>query len=164
MHVLFGTVLAIDDMALLLVAGIASVTLIVLAAIYRPLVVECVDPDFLRAAGGGGGAYHQVFMVLVVLNLVAAFLALGTLMAVGLMMLPAAAARFWARGLGGLLAAATAIACASGAGGLLVSYHANLASGPAIVLTAGAAYLLSLVAGPHGSLRAGFPPSEPRST
>ena len=51
--------------------------------IYRPLVVECFDPLFLRAQGGGGGRYHLLFLVLVVLNLVASFQALGTLMAVG---------------------------------------------------------------------------------
>ena len=50
LHVLFGTVLALDDAALMLVAGITTVTLVVLAAIYRPLVLECFDPQFLRSA------------------------------------------------------------------------------------------------------------------
>ena len=50
LHVLFGSVLALDDAALMLVAGITTVTLTVLAAIYRPLVLECLDPQFLRSA------------------------------------------------------------------------------------------------------------------
>ena len=95
LQVLFGSVLAIDGPSLILVAAIASVTLIVMALIYRPLVADCVDPGFLRAVGGRGGLWHGIFMGLVVLNLIAGFQALGTLMAVGLMMLPAAAARFW---------------------------------------------------------------------
>ena len=53
LHVLFGTVLALDDPALILVAGIATVTLVLLALIYRPLVLECFDPGFLRSAGHG---------------------------------------------------------------------------------------------------------------
>jgi zinc/manganese transport system permease protein len=49
LHVLFGTVLALDDAALILVAAIATVSLATLAIIYRPLVLECFDPQFLRS-------------------------------------------------------------------------------------------------------------------
>jgi zinc/manganese transport system permease protein len=108
LHLLFGSILAVDDMALTLIGGIATASLLLLAVIYRPLVVECFDPGFLRAVGGRGGLVHTLFLALVVLNLVAGFQALGTLMAVGLMMLPAAAARFWVRELWSLSAASTA--------------------------------------------------------
>jgi zinc/manganese transport system permease protein len=153
MHVLFGTILAVDDRSLVLVSAISTLSLATLALIYRPLVVECVDPGFLRSVGGRGGLYHLLFLVLVVLNLVAGFQALGTLMAVGLMMLPAAAARFWAADLWSLAAVSALIALVSGYVGLLLSFHFDLPSGPAIVLTAGAVYVLSLAAGPLGSLR-----------
>src|ERR671916_1441515 len=95
LHVLFGTVLALDDAALVLLAGIATVTLVTLALLYRPLVLECVDPIFLRSVSRAGTPTHLIFVGLVVLNLVGGFHALGTLLAVGLMMLPAAASRFW---------------------------------------------------------------------
>jgi len=152
MHVLFGSILAVDDASLLLVAGVATVSLFTFAVIYRPLVAECFDSGFLRAVGGGGGACHLLFLALVVLNMVAGFQALGTLMAVGLMMLPATAARFWAREVWGLAAVAVLMAMASGLVGLIASYHANLPSGPAIVLTAGLIYLLSLGFGRRGGL------------
>jgi zinc/manganese transport system permease protein len=151
MRVLFGSILAVDDAALLLVAGVASVSLLLLAVIYRPLVVECFDPAFLRTARAHGGLYHLLFLVLVVLNLVGGFQALGTLMAVGLMMLPAVAARFWARQVWSLSATATLLAIAAGYGGLLLSYHANLPSGPAIVLLAGAFYVASVLFGRYDS-------------
>jgi zinc/manganese transport system permease protein len=153
LHVLFGTILSVDDEALILVASIATLTLIALALIYRPLVAECFDPGFLRAVAGGGSFYHIVFLVLVVLNLVAGFQALGTLMAVGLMMLPAAAARFWASEVWSLALVSIAIAFVSGFAGLIISYHFNLPSGPAIILTAGGFYAASILAGTHGSLR-----------
>lgn len=153
MHVLFGSILAVDDAALLLIASVASVTLLVLAVVARPLVVECFDPGFLSSVGGRGGWFHQLFLVLVVANLVAGFQALGTLMAVGLLMLPAIAARFWANDLARLSGIAAGIAAASGYGGLLLSYHAALPSGPAIVLVAGAAYIASLCFGSRDSLR-----------
>lgn len=152
MHLLFGTILAVDDAALLLIASVASVTLAVLAVIYRPLVVECLDPGFLRNVGGRGMLVHGIFLVLTVANLVAGFQALGTLMAVGLMMLPATAARFWAAEVWSLALVAAVIAALSGFIGLLLSYHAQWPSGPAIVLVAGIAYLLSVAAGPRDGL------------
>jgi zinc/manganese transport system permease protein len=152
LRLLFGSILAVDDAALILIGGIATASLLVLAVIYRPLVVECFDPGFLRAVGGRGGLVHALFLTLVVFNLVAGFQALGTLMAVGLMMLPAAAARFWVRELWSLSAASTALALASGFFGLLLSYHLDLPSGPAIVLVAGLGYLASVALGPRDSL------------
>lgn len=153
MHVLFGSILAVDDASLILIAGVASVTLAVLAVMARPLIVECLDPGFLRTVGGHGGWVHQVFLMLLVANLVGGFQALGTLMAVGLLMLPAVAARFWAHDIGPLSALAAAFALASGYAGLLISYHAQLPSGPSIVLVAGGLYLASLVLGTRDSLR-----------
>ena len=97
LHVLFGYVLALDDPTLLLIAVNATLTLIVLALIYRPLVIECVDPGFLRSVSRAGGPAHLAFLALVVINLVSGFHALGTLLAVGIMMLPAATGRFWSR-------------------------------------------------------------------
>jgi zinc/manganese transport system permease protein len=153
MHVLFGTILAVDDRSLILVSAIATVSIVVLAVIYRPLLVECFDPGFLRSVGGHGALYHILFLVLVVLNLVAGFQALGTLMAVGLMMLPAAAARFWSGAVWSLAAASALIALVSGYVGLLLSFHVDLPSGPCIVLTAGVIYVVSMMVGTHGSLR-----------
>ena len=158
MHVLFGTTLAVDDAALLLVVSVATLTLFTLAIIGRGLIVECFDPGFLRAVGGPGAVVHFVFLTLVVMNLVAGFHALGTLMAVGLMMLPAAAARFWAGEVATLVAVSSAVAFACGYAGLLLSYHADLPSGPAIILVAGGVYMASLVVGPHGGLWARFIP------
>ena len=144
LHVLFGTILSIDDAALILVASVATLSLFALALLYRPLLLECFDPIFLRAQGERGGLIHAAFLALVVLNLVAGFQALGTLMAVGLMMLPAVAARFWARQVWSLAAASAGLALLAGYLGLLVSYHLALPSGPAIVLAAGALHLLSI--------------------
>jgi zinc/manganese transport system permease protein len=153
LHLLFGSILAIDTAAIVLVGAVATISLLSLAVIWRPLVVECFDPGFLRAVGGRGGLVHTIFLALVVLNLVAGFQALGTLMAVGLMMLPAAAARFWVGELWSLSAASSALALASGFLGLLLSYHLDLPSGPAIVLVAGLAYFVSVLFGPRDSLR-----------
>jgi zinc/manganese transport system permease protein len=158
LHVLFGSVLALDDATLILLAAFATVTLLVLAVVWRPLVLECVDPGFLRSVSRAGAPVHIAFMALVVLNLVGGFHALGTLLAVGIMMLPAIAARFWATDLTRMIAIAVAVAFVSGYGGLLLSYHLGAPSGPAIILVAGLLYAASLVLGPVGGLRRHFSP------
>lgn len=151
-HVLFGSVLALNDATLQLIASITTVTLLSLALLFRPLVAECVDPGFLRSVSGLSVPTHFAFLVLVVLNLVAGFQALGTLLAVGMAILPAAAARFWVREIGRLMAVAVLIALVGSLAGLLASYHLGLAAGPAIVLSIGVLYLISLLAGPRGVL------------
>jgi zinc/manganese transport system permease protein len=152
MNFLFGSVLAVDNPTLTLIVGIASVSLVILALIWRPLVLECVDPGFLRSVSRSGSIAHLAFLALVVLNLVGGFQALGTLLAVGMMMLPAVIARFWARDITAMIALAMGSAVISGYGGLLISYHADLPSGPTIVLVAGALYALSVLVGPVGGL------------
>ncbi|MFY9840142.1 MAG: metal ABC transporter permease [Xanthobacteraceae bacterium] len=152
MHFLFGSVLSIDNAALLLILGIASVSLFVLALIWRPLVLECVDPGFLRSVSRAGGPAHVAFLGLVVLSLVGGFQSLGTLLAVGIMMLPAITSRFWSRDVTGMIAVAVVSAVVSSYAGLLLSYHANLPSGPAIILVAGLIYVLSVAFGPIGGI------------
>lgn len=156
MNVLFGTVLALNDDALFLLAAISTVTMAAIALLFRPLVMECLDPAFLRSVSGSSSMTHYAFLALAVLNLVGGFHALGTLMAVGIMILPAAAARFWAREIGGLIAVALLVGVVSSLCGLLISFHWSLPSGPAIVLTAGLIYACSVVLGPVGSLTARY--------
>ncbi len=151
-HLLFGSVLAVDEDALVLMASVSSVALLGLSVIWRPLILESLDPGFLQAQRGQGGLWHACFMALVVLCVVGGFAALGTLMSVGLMLLPAVASRHWSARLGGQMVAAVVVAVLSSTVGLLLSFHANLPAGPAILLVAGGVWLASVVAGPYSSL------------
>jgi zinc/manganese transport system permease protein len=153
-HVLFGTVLALDNAALILLCSIASLTLLALGLLFRPLVLECADPQFLRSVSTMSSLTHFSFLALVVMNLVAGFQALGTLMAVGIMILPAAAARFWTGTISGLLLASAGVGVLSSLIGLLLSYHFSLPSGPSIILVAGLIYAVSVLIGPVGSVLA----------
>ncbi|WEX79448.1 zinc ABC transporter permease AztB (plasmid) [Sinorhizobium numidicum] len=156
MHVLFGSVLALNDEAIGLIASIAAVTFLAFGPCWRGLVAECLDPLFLRSVSRIGGPVHLLFLVLVVLNLVGGFQALGTLLSVGLMMLPAVAARFWSNDVRVLCLIAIAIAVVSSLGGLILSYHASMPSGPAIIMVAGGAYILSALFGRRGVLASAF--------
>ena len=158
LHVLFGNILAMDDQTLLLVAINATITMLVLAVIYRPLVIESVDPLFLRTVSRSGGPAHLAFMALVVVNLVSGFQALGTLLAVGLMILPAGIARFWARDITPMICIAVVSAIMSGYVGLVLSFQTRIPSGPAIILVAAVLYIASVLFGSVGGvLRQLFP-------
>lgn len=162
MHLLFGSALAVDLPTLHGMLSVAAISLTVLLLIYRPLALDSLDPLFLRSVSRIGPLVHGLFLALVVLNLVMGFQAIGALMVVGLMMLPAAAARFWSRHLPHLLLLAALIGATSVWLGLLLSYHAGLPSGPCIVLLAGLAYLISVIAGPvHGLWRPAPLPTSP---
>jgi len=150
---LFGSILALDDSTLLLITGTASLTLAALAVGYRGILMECLDPGFAAGVRKFGSVFHLGFLVLVVLNLVAGFHALGTLLVVGIMMLPAGTARLWSDDVASMIAIAIPVALVSNLAGLMISYHAGLASGPAIILVAGGLYILSLAFAPHGLLR-----------
>jgi zinc/manganese transport system permease protein len=156
LHILFGSALGVDEQGLLLVAGVASVSVLALAALYRGLVLETFDPVFLAASAASSGGrpwvWQQSFLMLVVVNLVAGFQTLGTLMAVGLMMLPAVSARLWHESLSAQLVNASAQAAVAGIAGLLLSYHLDTPSGPTIIGCAGVLYVTSLLISPGGWL------------
>ena len=154
LHLLFGSVLAVDLISLQLMGAVASLTIVALAIMFRPLMLESIDPLFLRAVRGRGGLWHIAFLVLVVMNLVAGFQALGTLMSVGLMMLPAISARLWVKSIGRLMLVAAAGALVCGYAGLLLSYHhpANIPSGPTIILFCGLWYLISVLFGANSGI------------
>ncbi|MFJ3047164.1 metal ABC transporter permease [Herbaspirillum chlorophenolicum] len=155
LHILFGNVLGVDSEGLLLIAGVASASVLAIAALYRGLLLESFDPGYMsvgRGNGRGGEVYQQAFLMLVVMNLVASFQTLGTLMAVGLMMLPAVSARLWHDTLPAQLCNSVLQAAVAGYAGLLISYYASVPSGPVIIVCAGALYALSLLFAPRGWL------------
>lgn len=152
LHILFGSALGVDTPGLLMVAGVASSTVLLLAALYRGLVLESFDSVFLAAAGRRGWLWQQGFLMLVVVNLVAGFQTLGTLMAVGLMMLPAVSSRLWHDTLPAQLVNASAQAMLASTAGLLLSYHLDTPSGSTIIGCAGVLYFVSLLVAPGGWL------------
>ncbi len=164
MHVLFGTVLALNNEALSLIGMISAISVVTLAIFWRGLVAECLDPLFLRSVSRIGTPVHFIFLALVVINLVGGFQALGTLLAVGLMMLPGCCRP--------LLDRRGSVPCARWpllsvaylcAGGLLISYHFSVPSGPAIILSAGAIYLGSILLGSRGVINTRLRPHRHRT-
>jgi zinc/manganese transport system permease protein len=150
---LFGATTALDRSGLLLAACAATATLVALALFIRGFVAESVDPQFIRAQGGRTGSLlHILLMMLVALNLVAGFRAFGALMTVGLMMIPAAGARFWAKGFAGQACVAIALSAAASILGLLVAARLGVEPGAVMTLAAAGLFAVSGLVGVNGGL------------
>ncbi|MDO5666545.1 MAG: metal ABC transporter permease [Alcaligenaceae bacterium] len=153
MHVLFGSILSISDESLLTTMVISSVSILVLALIYRPLVLDCFDPVFLQVELGRRSWVFNIFMVLLVVNLVAGFQILGTLMVVGVVILPAITARFFGRTLGMQLIVAPTVGVLCQYIGLVTSYAYDLPASATIILLNGIVAVFAMLFGPYGSAR-----------
>jgi zinc/manganese transport system permease protein len=153
MEFLFGeTAAKMNADKLLVIAANATVSMLAMALIYRPLVLDCVDPGFLRSVSRAGGIAHLTFLALLVLNLISGFHALGTLLGVGIIIIPAAIARFWTRDITVMILLAVASGVLSGFAGLLVAFHLGIPSGPAVTLVAGLLYIGSVLFGRVGGV------------
>jgi zinc/manganese transport system permease protein len=149
---MFGSVGDISSTGLL-VAGIsATMTLFGLAFIWRPLLLDAADRLFLSRAGWTGAAAHAGFLGLVALALVAGFHALGALMALGLVIMPSAAAGFWVRNVDARVALSVVLAIVGGAIGLGLAHHLQISAGPLVVLSLVMIVGISGIVGPLGGV------------
>lgn len=153
LHLLFGNILAVNNETLVLMNLVSLLSLAGIAVFYRWFVVESFDPEFLRATTKWSSLGSLIFYCLLMINLVAAFQALGTLMALGLILLPAVSARFWSDNIDVIVPLSVLLAVLASIAGLLVSFYVRMPSGPAVVLMAGVMGLVSASLGSHGSVR-----------
>ncbi len=149
---LVGSILSISWVDVALTAVIGVVALGVLASCHKELVLRAFDPDAADALG-----YSRVRADLLLFGVLAAVLAgavpaVGVVLTVALLVAPAAAARFWTDRLVPTMVLGATIGAASGGAGVVVSHAFDLAAGGAIVLTAIATVVPSMLFGPHGGI------------
>ena len=149
---LFGSTQALDAGGLVLAGAAATATLVGLALFLRGVLGEGADPVFMRTLGARFGLAHLLLMLLLALNLVAGFRAFGALMTVALMTIPAAAARFWARGYGGQALCAVGLSTLSGLAGLYLASLWSVEPGALMALCAAGLFGVSALAGRNGGL------------
>ncbi len=152
LNILFGSVLAIDDEFIHILAIISASTLLTMFIIRRPFLIDCFDPDFLKFNNINGHKYHLIFLILVVLNLIAGFQAIGTLMAVGILILPAATARLWFNNILYCCLISPLFVMISCYFGLIVSFYFNFPTTPVIIIACGFLYICSIFFGTNGGL------------
>jgi ABC-type Mn2+/Zn2+ transport system permease subunit len=139
---LFGDVLGVSDLDLALAAGLAVLSVAVLAALHRQLLLVGFDRASAPALGGRPSLVDVTLLVLLALAVLVGVQALGSLLVVTVLVGPAATARLVAHRVGPMMALATAFALLAGAGGLYLSYYADTAAGASIAATVVALYVV----------------------
>jgi ABC-type Mn2+/Zn2+ transport system permease subunit len=146
-HFLFGNILGVGNGDLWIAYAAAFLTLTTLVLLHRPLLLTLFDATVARASGIRVGWIETGLLALTVLGLVASLQAVGVLLSLGLLILPAATAYLLTNSFSRMLWGGAFLGLVSATGGLLLSFFANIPSGPCIVLLMalfmGAAYLLS---------------------
>ena len=145
---LFGDVLGVEGGEVLLTAILTAAVLALVAVLYRPFMLLSFDRKRAAALGLPVDALHLAMLVVLALAVVVGFRVVGALLVLGLLIAPPAAATLMTRRLPAMMGASAAIAAASGPVGLVLSWHLDLAAGPAIVLVAVAAFGIALALRP----------------
>lgn len=139
---LFGDVLAASPGDLTISAALCVLILIVVAVLYRPLLLLSFDPKRAAALGFRVAWIEAALLALITVAVVAGFLVVGALLVLGMLLAPPAAGAMVAKRLPGMMAVASGIAVLSAPVGLLLSWHLDLAAGASIVLVAVTSFIL----------------------
>ena len=145
LHVLFGNMLGVTDRDLIETAVVAGLTLAVVLAKRRDLLLYCFDPRHARAVGLKVEWLHYGLLVLLSLTIVASLKAVGVILVVAMLVAPGATAYLLTRRFERMLMVAVAVAVGSSVLGTLVSFHINGSTGPCIVLIQAAIFCLALL-------------------
>jgi ABC-type Mn2+/Zn2+ transport system permease subunit len=141
---LVGSVLTVTPGDITTTVIVGSLVLAVLALLHKELVFGAFDRGGARALGYRAWVLDAVVLVAVTLTMVTAIPAVGTLLAVALLTVPALTARLWADRLGPTIAIAAFVGGLSGLLGLFAAAIWSIAAGGAIALATGGCFLVSL--------------------
>lgn len=147
-HILFGNILAVQDVDLLITLVVSVIVVVVILAYFKELQVTSFDPVFAQSAGMNVKFYHYLLMFLLALVSITAMQSVGTVMIVALLITPAATAYLYSNRLKTMLVLGAIFGALSSVIGLFIGYTFNLAIGSTIVLTAAALFVVSFVVSP----------------
>jgi len=148
-NLLFGNILGVDRNDLILVGVVAAVVVVVLAMFYKQLLATTHNSAVAAAHGVPAGAMEVVFNALLALAVVTALQVLGVLLVAATLLLPAATASLAFGSFGRLALASIGLGVTTAIVGLYLSYYHDIASGPSIVLTGGAVFVVAALGLPN---------------
>lgn len=147
-HILFGNILAVQDIDLLITLVVSVIVVVAILAFFKELQVTSFDPVFAQSAGMNVQFYHYLLMFLLALVSITAMQSVGTVMIVALLITPAATAYLYSNRLKTMLILAATFGSISSILGLVIGYTFNIAIGSTIVLTAAALFVVSFIVSP----------------
>jgi manganese/iron transport system permease protein len=145
---LFGDVLGVESGEIPVAAILTAAVLALVAVLYRPFLLLSFDRQRAAALGLPVNALHTLMLVVLAVAVVVGFRVVGALLVLGLLIAPPAAAALVTRRLPAMMAVSAGTAALSAPIGLLVSWHLDIAAGPAIVLVSVAAFAAALAVRP----------------
>jgi len=143
LHILFGNIITLSSLSLILVIGTSLATLSIGLLGAQTWIILTVDPEYLK----NRSIWAFAAMALMIFNMVSAFQAMGTLLAIGILLIPAATAHFWSHRLSILFIVTIGLGMLASYLGLLLSFHWNWPAGPTIILILGGMFFLSFLLG-----------------
>jgi ABC-type Mn2+/Zn2+ transport system permease subunit len=151
-HFLFGNLLGVTAADLWLIAILGIIVLVTIGLFYKEFLVITFDPTLALTLRLPTTFLRYLLLVLIAVTIVVALQVVGIALMVAMLVTPAAAASLLTRRLGTMMAVSAVIGAVSGLVGVYVSYYLNIASGPAVVLTATLIFILTYLFAPDKGL------------
>ncbi|KAF6608227.1 MULTISPECIES: metal ABC transporter permease [Lactococcus] len=147
-HILFGNILAVQDIDKWLTIGVSGIVLIVIILFFKELLITSFDPLMAKAIGMKVNFYHYLLMVLLTLVSVTAMQSLGTILIVAMLITPAATAYLYTNSLRKMIILSSSLGAVSSVLGLFIGYSFNIAVGSSIVITSSIIFAISFLVSP----------------
>ena len=150
-HILFGNILAVQDLDMWITIAVALLVLTTITIFFRPLLLTSFDPILAKSIGVKVTFYHYLLMVILTLVAVTAMQSVGTILIVALLITPAATAYLYANSLKTMILLSSGFGALASVLGLFIGYSFNIAAGSSIVLTSALIFLISFFIVPKQS-------------
>jgi manganese/iron transport system permease protein len=144
-HILFGNVLGIQASDLWIMAGCAVFVLAVVLMLYKELQIISFDPNLALTMKLPAEGFRMVLLALIAVTIIASLQVVGAALMLAMLIVPSAGAQLLAKRLHHMMWISASLGAVCGVLGLLLSYHLDIAAGPAIVLTTTAAFALIFI-------------------
>ncbi|MBN2470845.1 MAG: metal ABC transporter permease [Anaerolineae bacterium] len=144
-HILFGNVLGVSSQDLLIMAVFGAIVLVTVVALYKELLIMSFDVNLARTLRLPDSVLRLLLLVLLAVTIVASLQTVGIALMVAMLVTPAATAQLLVKRLHHMMIVGGLIGAISGVVGLYLSFHLNIASGPAIVLTTTTLFVLVFI-------------------
>ena len=151
-HILFGNILAVQDLDMWITIAVALLVLATITIFFRPLLLTTFDPILAKSIGVKVTFYHYLLMVILTLVAVTAMQSVGTILIVALLITPAATAYLYANSLKTMIFLSSGFGALASVLGLFIGYSFNIAAGSSIVLTSALLFLISFFIAPKQSV------------
>ncbi|QSE76151.1 metal ABC transporter permease [Lactococcus taiwanensis] len=147
-HILFGNILAVQDLDKWLTLGVSTLVLALILLFFKELLITSFDPTMAKAIGMNVSFYHYLLMILLTLVSVTAMQSVGTILIVALLITPAATAYLYTNSLKRMMILSSTLGAISSVLGLFIGYSFNIAAGSSIVLTSAVLFVGGFLTSP----------------